>query len=296
MKPEIKIEVGPQTTHAPIFNEDKTWVHLCLEEDIEVSREPLTVVFDVSIRNPDGYYGLGSLSSLCEHSRVWGSAFSVHVSKFRPSFTVQLTPWLEEDESVKLKAGTPLLMYRYYDCDYDDCGHEACEPRNQLRFKRRWEKMSADEQKKWASRLHRVRCLYLRQAPAPVRDSHDENAAHLCAERELVIRQGSSAVAHFDVEFEIPFGWHVNCTVSELSGLTEFLEPAETKIWDENSKPSLELKLKQSGPAELVVPRGTPLCRTEMIKHRCGCPRCFLLQNEDAEIQPKHDVNFNPHY
>lgn len=294
MNPEIVYELGDNTKNEPFFNEDLTVIHLRLEEDITVTKDPVTVVFDLKISNPDGYFGLASLSSLCP-ANIWGRVYSSHLSFLRPTFTVQLTPWKPDEEPVVLPAGTPLMMYKYYACDYDDCGHLTCEPRNRLRFERRWNKMSEAQREQWRNRLKRVRCTYKSENPPPIRDAQNEDVAHLCAERDVVVRAGSSALVEFDVQVEIPFGWNVQCMLSELGGLGDSLISGGYEIWQDGAKPLMEVKL-QPHLKEFVIRRGVPVCRLEMKKYRCGCPRCYFQQLEPPESQPNHDVDSEPMY
>lgn len=291
--PPIDIEVGEDCIHRPIFSEDKRTVHLCLQEDVQLTKEKSEIVFDVKIRNPDGYYGVGMLSSLFKSDlRVFAWAFSSHLSLcLSPSFTLQLPWWGDEEGPATIRAGTPLLMYKYADCDYDDCGHDACEPRNKLRFERRWARMTEDERKQWEGRRRIPRCISKSFNPPPILDGE---AVHLCAEQDAVLTDGGSRLFKFDVCFAVPFGWYARCTLSELSGL-DGLEANECQIWDESMAPALEVRLAP-GIASLAVSRGTPLCKVLMTKYRCGCPKCFLLQLETAERQPRHNVDSEPLY
>lgn len=293
--PEIELEVGPKTLQPPLFNEDHTVVHLRLEEAIEITKEPCTIVFDVTIRNPDGYFGIGTVSSLC-HIPISGSVFSSHLSVFQPSIVMYLPPSGKECGPVKLEAGTPVFKYKYYECLYDECGHDTCEPRNQLRFSRRWTKMTEEQKTTWRNRLRRVRCSYKFGNPDPFRDVLDENIVHLRAERDMVLLPGCSALAYFDVDIEIPFGRHAVCTVSELCDFKDLLAGTETKLWDSTSSPVLEMKLIDGVKEEVHVKKGDVLCRVEMKKHACGCPKCYLLQNEPTSKRPNHPIDFDPNY
>lgn len=293
MPPEIIYELGPETNHEPFFTEELTVIHLRLEEEITVSKEQIAVYFDIKITNPDGYFGLASLSSLCP-ANIWGLTYSSHLSFNKPVFRVQLTPW-RDDEPVTLPAGTPLMMYKYYACNYDDCGHLSCEPRNRLRFEKRWNKMSESQKEQWRNRLKKVTCAYKNENPHPIRDPSDENQLHVCAEADVVVRKGSSALVIFDVEMDVPFGWYVQCLLSDLGGLGDTLTSPGHKVWQDGDKPLLEVMLKP-GLEEFIIRKGMPVCRMEMRKYRCGCPRCFFQQLEPAESQPKHDVDSDPMY
>lgn len=298
LEPEIEIELGPRTLQTPLFNKNLTEVHLCLEEAIDLTKEPVSLSFDVKIRNPDGYYGMGSVSSLMKLPYdIWGGTFTAVTSVFTPTFSVSLPWWGKEKGPIRLPAGTPILMYRYFACEFDDCGHKKCEDRNKKRFESRWEKMTDAERQAWKNRNKRVRCMYQSTKFAPIRDENNEDIAHLRTEKEIVVRKAGSAIAFFDVEFDLPFGWHAECSVSELSGLDGDLKSSGCKVWDGSTKPVLELKLNSPlDAAELVIPKGTPLCKVEMVKHSCGCPRCFLMQNEEADKRPKHDIYSDPNY
>ncbi|YP_094050.1 E4 34K [Bovine mastadenovirus A] len=291
--PPINIEVGEKCKHRPIFNSDKTVVHLCLEEDVILTKEKTVIVFDVKIRNPDGYYGVGMLSSLFNPDlKVFSWAFSSHLSLCTsPGFTIELPWWGEEEGPIALRAGTPVLMYKYADCEYDDCGHDACEPRNKLRFERRWARMSESERKEWEGRRRIPRCLFRSHNPAPIRSGE---TAHLCAESDMLLTAGSSRVMKFNVSIDVPFGWYARCSLSDLCGL-EGLEASECQIWDESATPSLELRLVP-GVETLAIARGTPICKVRMTKYRCGCPKCYLLQKEPPENQPHHTVDTHPNF
>lgn len=295
MTPEIEYELGPKTLHEPLFNEDLTVIHLRLEEPINLTKEKSHLSFDITIKNPDGYFGLASVSSLCPVN-LWGSVYSCHTSLARPTFTIQLTPWGKVDGPIHMEAGTPVMMYTYYSCDYDDCGHVTCEPRNRLRFEKRWAKMTEEQRLGWKTRHERVSCQYKNENPPPFRDDIDENIAHLRAESDIVIKSPNSALAVFDVEVEVPFGWYVKCMLSEVGGLQQRLESPGYELWLDGSKPLLELKLKDEQQKEFTIPKGTPVCRLEMKKYRCDCPRCHYLQLEPAENQPPHDTTTEHFY
>lgn len=289
--PQVEIKLGPSLSQEPIFSGDRTRVHLRLEQPVEVTNERLKLQFDVRIFNPDGYVGIGYLSPLCPYE-IFGSAFTCDLASCNPSFIIQLPWWQNDSGPITLPAGTPILMYRYVECDSDDCGHLTCEPRNQLRLKRRLAKMTEKQRAEWKTRNQRVRCVIKDGKPAPLREG---DTTHLRTESEHVVYRSMSLVVPFDVNFDIPFGWRARCSISEKSGIDGDLKPSECLIKDGSSRPALELRLRSPlDVAELVIPRGTPLCKVEMEKYRCDCPRCRLLQNEDQI--PNHGVDTFPDY
>lgn len=279
-EPEIELRVGEKTVHHPVFTDGGSRVHLRLEEPIEVTRERKCVVFpDIKITNPDGWVGFAKLSNLCGED-ICLEPYYADLASWVPKVYVQLPHWKEDP--VMLQAGTPIVMYRYIACDYDECGHESCEPRNKLRLERRRAKMGELLWKQWLERKQRVQCRFLKENPIPV---FVDKIIYLRAERDILVTKDEVSLAKFDVCFDVPFGWHVRCFIDDT--VLEELCETQCLIWDEETKPTLELRLKQRAPVEeKLFARGDLICCVEMVQYRCDCPKCRLLQNE--RNAPRH--------